>query len=89
VEHDAAQELDVIMTLPDGATGRFADDGVGLRQQVVQRLTAVKAGSEFTGLGPQLIRTERSDCWLQSIDPSDQGTKFLYFMFGALAEQST
>ena len=37
VEYHAADELDIVMPLPQRAPGGFADDGESLGQQVVQR----------------------------------------------------
>jgi hypothetical protein len=47
VQHRAADQLHVEMTLADGALHRLADGGEGLRQQIIERLAVLEALAEI------------------------------------------
>ena len=53
VQDGAADELDIVMALAEGAAGGFADDGEGFGQQVVGGGAIVQAAAELVGFGAQ------------------------------------
>ena len=55
VEHNAADQLDVVVAQANLAPGRLAYSREGLDQQVVERFAAGQALTELIRLGPQLI----------------------------------
>ncbi len=68
VQHDAADHLDVEVTLAQDALGRLADHREGFVHDVVQGLALGEPLLEFIGLGAQLIVAERGHGRLQRID---------------------
>src|SRR5438445_251105 len=55
VEDYAAQELDIEMTLAEGALGRLAYRRKGVDEDVVERLARGEARFELSGAGAQLV----------------------------------
>ncbi|MNS13705.1 hypothetical protein D3C72_453040 [compost metagenome] len=68
VQRDAAQQLRVEVPHPEHALARFAHNGEGFRQQVVQRRALRVSRSEFVSLGRQLRIGKRGNLGLQPID---------------------
>ena len=72
VQRHAAHELDVEMTLPQHPPGCLPHHGVGLDQEVVERLALVQAFPELHGLVGQLGVAERLHLGLQGGDGLDE-----------------
>ncbi|MNR30898.1 hypothetical protein D3C85_1483760 [compost metagenome] len=61
VQGDAAQQLRIEVAHAEHPLARFAHNGEGLGQQVVQGCALGVAGTEFLGFGRQLRIGERGD----------------------------
>ncbi len=61
VQHDSADQLDVIMALAERAPGRLADRGKRLRQDIVERLACLEPLAEADGLAGKLLVGHRAD----------------------------
>ena len=72
MEYHAADELDIVMPLPQGAPGGFADDGESLGQQVVQGGAVVQPAPELAGFGAQGGIVQPADAVLQAVDLGDE-----------------
>ncbi len=68
VQHHAADQLHVVMTLAQRALGGFAHGGEGLVQQIVEGLALGEAVAEFLGLGAQLFVGQGHELRLQGVD---------------------
>jgi len=68
VEHDAADELDVVVAQADRAFGSLADGGEGLYQDVVQGFPARQAAAELRRFGAQRVVAEGLVGPLQRVD---------------------
>ena len=77
VQHDPADELDIVMTLAERAARRLAHGGEGFRQQIVEGFALRQPGLELIGLGAQLLVRERLKLRLQAIDRFDQRRELL------------
>ena len=73
MEDDAADHLDVVVALADLPLRRLADDGEGLRQQVVERLAVGDALAELVRLGAQLFVGERLELGFEALMWSTTG----------------
>jgi hypothetical protein len=71
VEDDAADQLDVVMALPQRALGGLADRGEGFGDEVVERLALRQPLAEHYGLVPQLLVGHRRDARLEAVHPVD------------------
>ncbi len=67
VEHDAAHELDVEMTLAQAALGRLAHRGEGVGEDVIERLARGQALLECRGTRAQLLVGEPDERRLHRI----------------------
>ncbi len=79
VEHHAADQLDVVVTLAERALGCFADNRKSFRQQIVQFFPIFQAGAEFCGLSPQCVVRKRRYLRFQCVDYADAGFVGLQF----------
>ncbi len=68
VEDHAADQLDVVVALTEGAASGLAGQGEGLWQQVVERLTITRPGAELVGLLAQLVVREQLHLGLDLVD---------------------
>ena len=68
VHRRAAHQLDVEMTLAEGALRRLADRGEGLREQVVQRLAIGVTLPELAGHAAKLLVAHRDEVVLDRVD---------------------
>ena len=79
VQHHAADQLHVEVPHVQRAAAGLADDGEGLGQQVVERLSLPEARPEFVCLGAQLFVRERFDGRLERVDLDNEGGQALQF----------
>ena len=86
MEDDAADELDVEVAHADAPPRRLADDGEGLRQDVVHALAVGQALAELVGLGAQLGVAQRLDGGLEVVYPGDDRAHLLDRRLVAVAE---
>ncbi len=56
VEDHAAEQLHIIVPLPEQACRHFTHDGKGFWQQVIERGALGEALAELTCLGPQIVK---------------------------------
>ena len=91
MEDDAADQLHVERAHPEGADGRFADDGEGFLEQLVERCGAGgfellfvhafqglgEASLEFRGLGAELVVGEGVNRRLEPLIFRTRGISFL------------
>ena len=68
VQHHAADELDVEVTLAERPLGGLADRGEGRDQNVVEGLAGRELGPELLGSGAQLVVRELLELGLQRVD---------------------
>ena len=85
MEHDAADELDVIVTHADGAAATFTTDGEGLHQNVVQRGPFGDSLFKLQGFGCQFVVAQRLHGRFKRIDRRNKRHNLLDFalMLGA------
>ena len=74
MQHVAAHQLHVEVTLLQSALGRLAHRRKGARREVVERLAGGDLGAELVGFSAQLLVAQRLEFALQRIDRSDLGT---------------
>ena len=60
MQHNAAHELYVKMTLAQGALGGFADRGEGVGQNIVETVTAGQTRTQHVRAGTNAVVVERS-----------------------------
>ena len=72
VQHNAADQLHVIVALAERALGGFANSRKGLWQQLVERLALGDPGLENRGLSAQFLVGQRFYIGFQRVDPLDQ-----------------
>ena len=77
VEHHAAHQLNVEMTLAKGALGRLANRGKGGDEKVVERDAVGDAGAQLAGAGAELVVAERLEFGLHCVDRRDARGKAL------------
>ncbi len=68
VQHHAANQLHIVVTLAERALGRLAHGGEGLVHEVVEGLALGEAVAELLGFGPQLFIRQGGVLRLQRID---------------------
>jgi hypothetical protein len=68
VQHDAADELHVVVPHVQHAAAGLADDGKCFRQQVVELFAVGDALLEVHGPGAQIRVRERFDAGLEGVD---------------------
>ena len=68
MQHHAADQLHVEVTLPQRTLGRLAHGGEGLNQEIVELGAIGDLGAEFVGARAQGLVRERGDFRLQRID---------------------
>jgi hypothetical protein len=73
VQHDAADELDVVVALAQGALGGLPHRGEGLGNQVVEGLPVLDALAEVRGARPQLGIGAGGQLGTERIDPLHEG----------------
>ena len=79
MQHNAADQLHVEVPHLEHAAARFAADGEGLDQQVVERLALLDAPLELGGLGGQLLVGELLDLRLAVANRRHHGRNPLGF----------
>ena len=72
VQRHAAHELHVEVTLPQHSPGPFAHDGVGLDQEVIERLAVIQAFPELDRPVGQFGVAEGLHLRLQRVDGRDE-----------------
>ncbi|MGY4354267.1 hypothetical protein ACVW0J_000760 [Bradyrhizobium sp. i1.7.7] len=78
VQHDAADQLHVEMTLAERALGGFAHGGEGRHQQIVERFALGELFLELDGAGLQCLVGEFRNLRLQRVDRVDAGLVSLH-----------
>jgi len=87
VQHDPPDELHVEGAHPHGPPGGLADDGEGLRQDVVEGLPACEPLLELGRLGLELLVGEPADAVLKAVDLVHEGRDPLQLPFVLGPEQ--
>ncbi len=73
VQHHAADQLDIEMTLAIGALGRLAHRGESGNKQIVEAFAGGEFGAEFLGAGAQGLVGQSREFRLQRVDGVDPG----------------
>jgi hypothetical protein len=87
VEHDAADQLDVVVALAERALGRLAHRGEGLGEQAVEILAIGQTRAEQGGLVGEIGVVHRRNNGLKAVDLADQTAERLDVTFVGRTEQ--
>ena len=88
MQHDAADQLDIVMPLPYRPDGRLPYNGKSLRQQRIQRFAVSKACTKLVGLGAKLLVRERLHAVFKLIYSLDQRSYLFNLLLARIAKQT-
>ena len=88
VQDDAADELNVEMSLPDGAPRRLANDRERLGKHRIKALAAPVAALEFLGLAAKLLVRKLFDAPFELVDLLNERPYLLYLLLARVSEKS-
>lgn len=70
VEHNAANELHIVVALTNGTPGCFAYHGEGFGKKIIERFAIGETLLELIGFGAQFGVRKRLNRWFETIDPT-------------------
>ena len=88
VQSSTTHQLNVVVALAEHTPRRLSRDGESLDEEVVERLTALDARAEFSGLGPQRLVGEGRHGRLEGVHVGNQALESLHFLAFAGSEDS-
>ena len=79
VQIDAADELNIVVALPEGALAGFANRCEGFRQEGVERLAICQTGAEFIRFCAELRVAEIFELRFERVDLVYDGNQFVNY----------
>jgi hypothetical protein len=85
VQRNPADQLHVVMALPEGSLAGFTHSSESLRQQIVQCLALRQAQAKFVGFNAQRLIVQRLELLLEAVYLCDYLARFFDLAFVGVA----